>query len=254
MAGHSKWANIKHKKKKEDKRRAKLFSKLSKKIAVAAREGGGDPEKNPDLRMVIDKARDNNMPNENIERAIKRGTGNLEGVNYEEFVYEGYGPGGVALYLELMSDNRNRTASELRHILSERGGNLGQSGCVAWMFERKGQYIMDLDSTDLNEDELMLEALEAGAEDVLVEGNTVTIYSDPTEYEQVKENLEKKGFDFNSTDIAMIPNNNVKLDKSDAKKMLKLMDELEDHDDVQEIYANFDIPDEIMEEIANQDE
>lgn len=254
MAGHSKWANIKHKKKKEDKRKAKLFSKLTKKITVAAREGGGDPEINSDLRMVIDKARDNNMPNENIERAIKRGTGNLEGVNYEEFVYEGYGPGGVALYLEIMSDNRNRTASELRHILSERGGNLGQSGCVSWMFERKGQYIMDLDSTDLSEDELMLEALEAEAEDVVVEGDTVMIYADPTEYEQVKENLEKKGFDLNSTDIAMIPNNNVKLDKNDAKKMLKLMDELEDHDDVQEIYANFDIPDHIMVEIADQDE
>ena len=243
MAGHSKWANIKHKKKKEDKKRAKLFSKLSKKIAVAAREGGGDPEKNPDLRRAIEKAQDNNMPNDNIE-----------GVNYEEFVYEGYGPGGVALYLEIMSDNRNRTASELRHVLSERGGNLGQSGCVAWMFERKGQYILDLDSTDLTEDELMLEALEADAQDVLVEGNTVTIYADPTEFEQVKENLKDKGFDFNSTDIAMIPNNNVKLDKRDAKKMLKLMDELEDHDDVQEIYANFDIPDNIMEEIAEQDD
>ena len=254
MAGHSKWANIKHKKKKEDKKRAKLFSKLSKKIAVAAREGGGDPEKNPDLRRAIDKAQDNNMPNDNIERAIKRGTGNLEGVDYEEFVYEGYGPGGVALYLEIMSDNRNRTASEIRHILSERGGNLGESGCVAWMFERRGQFIMDLNSTDLTEDELMLEALDAGAEDVKVEGNTVTIYSDPTEYEQVKEGLEQKGFELNSKDIAMIPNNNVKLDKSDGKKMLNLMDELEDHDDLQEIYANFDIPDNIMKEIVESEE
>ncbi len=192
MAGHSKWANIKHKKQKEDKRRAKLFSKLSKKIAVAAREGGGDPEKNPDLRMAIEKAKDNNMPNDNIERAIKRGTGNLEGVDYEEFVYEGYGPGGVALYLEIMSDNRNRTASEIRHILSENEGNLGESGCVAWMFERKGQFIMDFDSTDLTEDEILLESLDAGAEDVIIEGDTVTIYSDPTEYEKVKENLQKK--------------------------------------------------------------
>ncbi|MFW5979757.1 MAG: YebC/PmpR family DNA-binding transcriptional regulator [Halanaerobiales bacterium] len=252
MAGHSKWANIKHKKQKEDKRRAKLFSKLSKKIAVAAREGGGDPEKNPDLRMAIEKAKDNNMPNDNIERAIKRGTGNLEGVDYEEFVYEGYGPGGVALYLEIMSDNRNRTASEIRHILSENEGNLGESGCVAWMFERKGQFIMDFDSTDLTEDEILLESLDAGAEDVIIEGDTVTIYSDPTEYEKVKENLQKKGFNLNSKDIAMIPNNKVKLNKSDAKKMLNLMDELEDHDDVQEIYANFDIPDEIMDEIIEE--
>jgi YebC/PmpR family DNA-binding regulatory protein len=253
MAGHSKWANIKHKKKKEDKRRAKLFSKLSKKIAVAAKNGGGDPEKNPNLRRAIDKAQDNNMPNDNIERAVKRGTGNLEGVDYEEFVYEGYGPGGVALYLEIMSDNRNRTASEIRHILSERGGNLGESGCVAWMFERKGQFIMDLDSTDLIEDELMLEALEAGAEDIRVDGNTVTIYSDPTEFDQVRQGLEEKGFELNSKDIAMIPNNNVKLEKSNAKKMLNLMEELEDHDDLQEIYANFDISNQIMEEIANSD-
>lgn len=250
MAGHSKWANIKHKKSKEDARRGKLFSKLSKMIAVAAREGGGDPEMNADLRLAIQKAKDNNMPSDNIERAIKRGTGELEGVNYEKFVYEGYGPGGVALYMEIMSDNRNRTAAELRHLLSKHGGNLGESGCVAWMFKRKGQLIIDLEKTDLDEDELMLEALEAGAEDVVIENNMATIYTEPADFEETRKNLEETGLEFSAADIAMIPDNTVELDKGTAKKMLKLMEVLEDHDDVQEVYANFDIPEEIMTEIS----
>ncbi|MDI3547696.1 MAG: hypothetical protein PWR10_1348 [Halanaerobiales bacterium] len=250
MAGHSKWANIKHKKSKEDARRGKLFSKLSKMIAVAAREGGGDPEMNADLRLAIQKAKDNNMPSDNIERAIKRGTGELEGVNYEKFVYEGYGPGGVALYMEIMSDNRNRTAAELRHLLSKHGGNLGESGCVAWMFKRKGQLIIDLEKTDLDEDGLMLEALEAGAEDVVIENNMATIYTEPADFEETRKNLEETGLEFSAADIAMIPDNTVELDKGTAKKMLKLMEVLEDHDDVQEVYANFDIPEEIMTEIS----
>lgn len=250
MAGHSKWANIKHKKSKEDARRGKLFSKLSKMIAVAAREGGGDPEMNADLRLAIQKAKDNNMPSDNIERAIKRGTGELEGVNYEKFVYEGYGPGGVALYMEIMSDNRNRTAAELRHLLSKHGGNLGESGCVAWMFKRKGQLIIDLEKTDLDEDGLMLEALEAGAEDVVIEDNMATIYTEPADFEETRKNLEETGLEFSAADIAMIPDNTVELDKGTAKKMLKLMEVLEDHDDVQEVYANFDIPEEIMTEIS----
>lgn len=253
MAGHSKWANIKHKKSKEDARRGKLFSKLSKQIAVAAREGGGDPEMNSDLRLAIQKAKDNNMPNDNIERAIKRGTGDLEGVNYEKIVYEGYGPGGVALYLDLMSDNRNRTAAEIRHILSKHGGNLGEQGCVAWMFERKGQLVVDLEESEYDEDELMLEALEAGAEDVVIEDNLANIYTDPSDFEDVRKGLENNGFEFTSADIAMIPDNTMKLDKSTAKKTLKLMDTLEDHDDVQEVYSNFDIPDEIMEEISEEE-
>src|SRR6056297_4178883 len=195
MAGHSKWANIKHKKQKEDKKRGKLFSKLSKKISVAAKEGGGDPEMNADLRMAIQKAKDNNMPNDNIDRAIKRGTGDLEGVHYEKFVYEGYGPAGVALYLDIMSDNRNRTASEIRHILSSHGGNLGEAGCVSWMFERKGQLIININSTDLNEEEVMMEAIEAGAEDIETEDDLITVYTDVTDFQDVKAVLVEKGFD-----------------------------------------------------------
>lgn len=253
MAGHSKWANIKHKKQKEDRRRAKLFSKLSKRIAVAAREGGGDPEMNAELRMVIDKARDNNMPNENIERAIKRGTGELEGVDYESFDYEGYGPEGVALYLEITTDNRNRAASEIRHILSENGGNLGESGCVAWMFDRKGQLVLDNSNNSFDEDEVLLEALEAGAEDVKFEGEIIRILTDSKEFMSVKEELEENDFEFKDSDIVMLPNNTVDLDKSGAKKILNLMDELEEHDDVQEIYANFNIPESVLEEIENEE-
>lgn len=253
MSGHSKWANIKHKKGKEDARRGKLFSKLAKKIAVAAREGGGDPEMNSDLRLVIQKARDNNMPNDNIERAIKRGTGDLEGVNYESFVYEGYGPGGVALYLDLMSDNRNRTAAEIRHLLSKHGGNLGESGCVAWMFNRKGQLVVDMEKSENDEDTLMMMALEAGAEDVVVEENLINIYTNPSDMEEVRKNLEAEDIELESADIAMIPDNTMKLDLSTAKKTLKLMDVLEDHDDVQEVYSNFDIPEEVMKEISEDD-
>ncbi|QTL97991.1 YebC/PmpR family DNA-binding transcriptional regulator [Iocasia frigidifontis] len=253
MAGHSKWANIKHKKSKEDAKRGKLFSKLSKMISLAAREGGGDPEMNSDLRLAIQKAKDNNMPNDNIERAVKRGTGELEGVDYEKFVYEGYGPGGVALYLDLMSDNRNRTAAEIRHLLSKHGGNLGESGCVAWMFKRRGQLIVDLAEIDYDEDEVMLEALEAGAEDVSVEDGMVTIFTAPSNFEESRKKLEEVGLKFSAADIAMIPDNTIELDKVTAKKNLKLMDVLEDHDDVQEVYSNFDIPDEIMNEISEEE-
>lgn len=252
MAGHSKWANIKHKKGKEDARRGKLFSKLSKMITVAAREGGGDPDTNTDLRLAIQKARDNNMPNDNIERAIKRGTGELSGVNYERFVYEGYGPGGVALYMEIMSDNRNRTASEIRHILSKYGGNLGETGCVSWMFNRRGQLVVDLDNSDFDEDTLMLMAIEAGADDVVREDNLVTIYTEPASMEEVRKNLEAEGVKFVSADIAMIPENTIELDAVTARKTLKLMDVLEDHDDVQEVYSNFDIPEEIMAQLAEE--
>ncbi len=254
MAGHSEWANIKHRKNKQDKKRAKLFSKLTRKITVAAREGGGDPEYNSDLRRAIQKAKDNDMPKENIEKAVKRGTGELEGVEYEEFVYEGYGPAGVALYIEIMSDNRNRTASEIRHILSESGGNLGQSGCVEWMFEKKGKIFINLEENNLDEDEIMLEAIEAGAEDVKVDENLVAIYTAPEDYDSVRSTLEKdKDLKISSSDLAMIPNNTVDVaDKGDAKKTLNLMEELEDHEDVQEVYANFNIPDEILNKIENE--
>ncbi|PTX16804.1 DNA-binding regulatory protein, YebC/PmpR family [Halanaerobium congolense] len=254
MAGHSKWANIKHKKQKEDKRRGKLFSKLSRKIAVAAREGGGDPEMNSDLRMAIQKAKDNNMPNDNIERAIKRGTGNLEGMSYESFVYEGYGPGGVALYLDIMTDNRNRTASEVRHILDKNGGNLGSNGCVAWMFQRKGELVIDLNEFEVGEEDLLLEALEAGAEDLEYGAEEAVVYTDPSNYESAREALEEAGYEFESADLAMVPDNEVTLDKSDAKKMLRLMDQLEDHDDIQDVYSNFNIPEDIRDEIEAEED
>ncbi|MCG8515069.1 MAG: YebC/PmpR family DNA-binding transcriptional regulator [Halanaerobiales bacterium] len=252
MAGHSKWANIKHRKSREDAKKGNLFSKFSKMIAVAAREGGGDPEINADLRLAIQKAKDNNMPNDNIERAIKRGTGDLEGVKYEKFIYEGYGPGGVALFLELMSDSRNRTAAEIRHILSKHGGNLGESGCVGWMFQRRGQLIVDLDANAYDEDELMMEALEAGAEDVVVEGNLMTIYTAPTDLEDIRKKLEDTGLKFLAADLARIPDNTITLDKATAKKNLKLIDVLTEHDDVQEVYSNFDIPEQIMAEINEE--
>ncbi|TDX51041.1 YebC/PmpR family DNA-binding transcriptional regulator [Orenia marismortui] len=253
MAGHSKWANIKHKKAKEDKRRGKLFSKLVKKITVAARNGGGDPETNNDLALAIQKAKDANMPKDNIERAIKRGTGELEGVEYEEFVYEGYAPAGVALYMEIMTDNRNRAASEVRHVLSKNGGNLGENGCVSWMFERKGQLIIDRSEQEIDEDEIMMSALEAGAEDINIEEDSVEIITEAGALKEVRTAMEEAGYKFSSGDVAMIPENILDVtDPSEAKKVLKLIDALEDHDDVQEVYANFNIPDEVMEEIEDE--
>lgn len=208
---------------------------------------------NADLRMAIQKAKDNNMPNDNIERAIKRGTGNLEGMTYESFVYEGYGPAGVALYLDIMTDNRNRTASEVRHILDKNGGNLGSNGCVSWMFQRKGELIIDLNEFEVGEEELLLEALEAGAEDLDYGEDEAVVYTDPSNYESARENLEESGYEFKSADLAMIPDNTVSLDKSDAKKMLRLMEQLEDHDDIQDIYSNFEISEELITEIEAEE-
>ncbi|MFO7819670.1 MAG: YebC/PmpR family DNA-binding transcriptional regulator [Halanaerobacter sp.] len=253
MAGHSKWHNIKHKKKKEDRKRAKLFTKLVKKITVAAREGGGDPEKNSDLDLAIQKAKDANMPKDNIERAIKRGTGELEGVDYEKIVYEGYAPEGVALYLELMSDNRNRSASEIRHLLSEHGGNLGEDGCVAWMFEKKGELVIDRSEFEIDEDALMLDAIETGAEDINVKEDRVEILTQPGDLQDVRKNLEDKGYKFDSGDLAMIPDNEITLDDPDAaKRVLRTIEALEDHDDVQDVYANYNIPDEVYAEIEDE--
>jgi len=253
MAGHSKWANIKHKKGREDAKKGKMFSKLSKMISVAAREGGDDPDMNSELRLAIQKAKDNNMPNDNIERAIKRGTGDLDGVNYERFVYEGYGPGGIAIYMDLMSDNRNRTAAEIRHLLSKHGGNLGETGCVSWMFKRKGQLVIDLEKNALDEDSLMMIAIEAGAEDVITEDNLINIYTTSTELEEVRLNLEEEDIEIESSDIAMIPDNTIEMDISNARKVLKLMDVLEEHDDVQEVYSNFDIPEEVMTALSEDE-
>ncbi|MGM0368812.1 MAG: YebC/PmpR family DNA-binding transcriptional regulator [Bacillota bacterium] len=253
MAGHSKWSNIKHQKKKEDRKRAKLFSKLVKKITVAAREGGGDPEKNSSLDLAIQKAKDANMPKDNIERAIKRGTGDLEGVDYEKIVYEGYAPEGVALYLELMSDNRNRSASEMRHLLSQHGGNLGEDGCVSWMFEKKGQLIIDRNEFEIDEDALMLDAIEAGAEDINVTEERAEILTAPGDLQDVRRDLEETGYKFKSGDLAMIPENEITLNDPDAaKRVLKTIEELEDHDDIQDVYANYDIPNKVRSEIEEE--
>lgn len=250
MAGHSKWANIKHKKAREDERRGKVFSKLSRQITVAARQAGDDLEYNSELRLAIQKAKDNNMPNDNIERAIKRGTGEVEGFNYDQLYYEGYGPGGAAFYLEIMTDNRNRTASEIRHIFSQHGGNLGEEGCVSWMFERKGEILLEIGDHD--EDTIFMEALEAGAQEIeTIEGH-MEIITPPREFEQVRRALEGN-YLILQANLGMVPVNTKILDKSSGRRVLKLIEALEDHDDVQEVYSNFDIPDQIMDSILEED-
>jgi YebC/PmpR family DNA-binding regulatory protein len=248
MSGHSKWAGIKHKKAIVDAKRGKAFSKLSKEISVAAKIGGGNPEMNPRLRMAVDNAKGLNMPGDNIKRAIQKGTGELPGAVYEETVYEGYGPAGVAIMLEVMTDNKNRTVGEIRHILTKHNGNMGETGCVSWMFDKKGYILVTKSAGD--EDTIMSIALDAGAEDFKndPEEENYEIITAPEDYNSVKEFLEKKDIPLNLAEITMIPQNYIKLESKDAGKMLKLMDLLEDHDDVQNVYANFDIPDELMGE------
>jgi YebC/PmpR family DNA-binding regulatory protein len=246
MSGHSKWAQTKHKKAVVDARRGKLFSKISKEISVAARIGGSDPGMNPRLRLAIEKAKDANMPADNIKRAIMKGTGELPGMAYEEALYEGYGPGGTAIMLEVLTDNKNRTISELRHILSKHGGSIGEAGCVAWMFDKKGYILVDKKSID--EDILMSIALDAGAEDIKndPEEENYEIITAPEDLNRVKEFLEKKNITLNLSEVTLIPKSYVKLAAKDAEKMLKLVDAVEEHDDIQNVYANFDIPDEVM--------
>jgi YebC/PmpR family DNA-binding regulatory protein len=247
MSGHSKWSTIKHKKGAADAKRGKLFSKLIKEITVAARVGGGDPDSNPRLRTILDKARTANMPNDNVTRAIKKGTGELEGSTYEEAVFEGYGPGGVALYIQVLTDNRNRTVAELRHLLTKGGGNLGESGCVAWMFSKHGILTFD---KNVGEEKLMEVALEAGAEDMTDDEGILTVTTDPASFDAVKKACEDSGLKPLEAEVTMVPQNTVKLDGGDAEKMLKLMENLEDHDDVQNVSANFDISAELMEKLA----
>ena len=246
MAGHSKWAQIKHKKAVVDAKRGKVFSKISKEISVAARLGGGNPDMNPRLRLAIEKAKGVNMPSDNIKRAIQKGTGELPGVSYEESYYEGYGPGGVALLVEVLTDNKNRTVGEIRHIMTKHGGNMGESGCVAWMFDKKGYILVAKDTTD--EDTLMTLALDAGAEDFKneAEEENFEIITAPEDLNSVKDYLEEKNVAVNMAEITRIPQNYVQLDDKHAEKMLKLMDALEDHDDVQNVYANFDISEELL--------
>ena len=245
MSGHSKWATIKHKKGAQDKARGKLFAKLIRQVEVAAREGGGDPESNPNLRTMFAKARENSVPLDTIERAIKRGTGELEGVKYEAINYEGYAPNGVAVIVECLSDNRNRTGAEVKSIFTKSGGSLAEPGAVSWQFHRKGVVILPKTVT---EDDLMLVALEAGAEDLEDQGDTWQLTCEATDLNGLRTALEEAGIAFDSAELTLLSTTSVPLDnEGDAKRVLRLIDALEDHDDVQNVYANFDIPDHIIE-------
>lgn len=242
MSGHSKWHSIKHKKAAADAKRGKLFTKIIRELSVAARAGGGDPEINPRLRKAVLDAKAVNMPADNIKRAIMKGTGQLEGTTYEEIVYEGYGPGGVAIYITALSDNKNRTVSEIRHIFSKNGGRMGESGCVAWMFKRKGY--VDIEKSKASEDALLDIALTAGAEDMREDGSNYEIITAPENYETVAEALKKNNVEIAASNLGYIPQNYVKLEGKQAQQLLRLMEELEDHDDVQSVSANFDIDEE----------
>lgn len=244
MSGHSKWATTKHKKAAIDAKRGKIFTKIGKEIIVAAKLGGGDPNGNPRLRTAIAKAKAVSMPADNIKRAIQRGTGELAGVSYEEVTYEGYGPGGVAVIVEVMTDNRNRTVSEIRNIFGKAGGNMGEAGCVSWMFQKKGYLVVNRAKVD--EDRLMTLALDAGAEDMQTEDENFAITTPPHDFEKVKKALEDAGIALDAAEVTMIPQTYVKLEGKEAQQMLRLVETLEDNDDVQNVYANFDIPEEIM--------
>lgn len=250
MSGHSKWNSIKHKKGAADAKRGQLFSKVVKELTVAARIGGGDPNTNPRLRTVLLKAKESNMPADNIERAIKKGTGELSGVTYEEQLYEGYGPGGVAIIVEALTDNKNRAASEIRAIFGKSGGNLGGAGSVAWMFHKKGLITVPRASTD--EDTLFSLATEAGAEDFSPEGDSFEIIVSASSIEELKETLSSNHIQYSQAEVTYIPQNTVLVNGPDAKKVLNLMASLEEHEDVQNVYANFDIPDEILAEIEKE--
>ncbi len=248
MSGHSKWSSIKHKKAAIDAKRGKAFTTVIKEITVAARMGGGDPIGNSRLRAAIANAKAVNMPQDNVTRAIKKGTGELPGVSYEELLYEGYGPAGVALMIEIMTDNKNRTVADMRHILSKHNGNLGESGCVAWMFDKKGLIVVDADKAD--EDSLLEIALNAGAEDMNRNDDVFEITTLPEEMQTVREAIEKQGIEISVAEVSRIPKTTIKLEGKSAEQMLKLMEQLEEHDDVQHVFANFDIPDEVMERLG----
>jgi YebC/PmpR family DNA-binding regulatory protein len=241
MSGHSKWATIKRKKGANDAARGRLFTRLIKEISIAARDGGGNADNNPRLRLAIDTAKANNMPGDNIKRAVQRGTGELPGVTYEEISYEGYGPGGVAIIVEAVTDNANRTVSEMRHIFSRHNGNLGQANSVGWMFHRKGSIEIPRTAQKLTEDEIMDIILEAGAEDMQADGDSYTITTMPQAFEPVKKALEARNVTIDHASLQKVPQNTVRVTGKDAETLLKLMEALEEHDDVQNIYANFDI-------------
>lgn len=246
MAGHSKWANIKHRKGAQDAKRGKIFTKINKELTVAAKIGGGDPEMNPRLRLAIDKAKQANMPKDNIDRAIKKGTGDLDGVSYEEGFFEGYGPGGVAVMADFMTDNRTRTVADVRHIFSKHGGNLGVDGSVSFLFDRKGLISF---APDADFDTIFEAALEAGAEDVKNEEDCIEVITEPGDFIDVRETLAEHDLAWENSEVTMIPQTMVSLEGKQAEQMFKLMDKLEDNDDVQNVYANFDISDEEIEKI-----
>jgi YebC/PmpR family DNA-binding regulatory protein len=248
MAGHSKWASIKHKKAATDARRGKLFTKLARAITVAAREGGGDPEGNPALATAVEKAKGYSMPKDNIQRAIDRGTGEgADAAAIERIVYEGYGPGGAAILVEALSDNRNRTGAEIRHAFDRHGGNLGEPNSVAWIFDKRGVILIDADR--YSEDDLMI-AIDAGAEDVVAEEDELRVLTAPTDLSAVREALESGGIEIASADVAMEPKNTVEVEEGDARALMRLMEALDDHDDVDAVHANFDIPAEVLERAA----
>jgi YebC/PmpR family DNA-binding regulatory protein len=249
MSGHSKWSTIKRKKGANDAKRGKIFTRLIKEITVAARHGGGDPEGNPRLRSAISSAKAENMPKDNIARAIQKGTGEIAGEVYDEIMYEGYGPGGIAVLVECLTDNRNRTVADVRHYFAKSNGNLGESGCVAYMFDKKGLILID--KTKIDEEALLDVALEAGAEDVVEEENEFQVLTAPEDFDEVRSALEEGGISFLDASVAMIPQNTVEVvDEKIARALMKLMDSLEDHDDVQNVYANFDIDDGLMEQLS----
>jgi YebC/PmpR family DNA-binding regulatory protein len=250
MSGHSKWANIKHRKAAQDAKKGQLFSKLAKEITVAAKLGGGNPENNIRLRVAIEKAREANMPLENIEKAIKRGTGELEGVTYEDVTYEGYGPGGVAILVNVLTDNKNRTAADIRKIFSKFGGSLGSAGSVSWIFERKG-YI-SVDASKYTEDQILEIALEVGAEDVKKEDDVISIYTPVEVFSEVLNALKSKGIEIKVAEISMVPKSTVRVDDETAVKVLKLLDELESNDDVQSVASNLDASDAAFEKFSKE--
>jgi len=248
MSGHSKWSTIKRKKGKADAERGRMFTKLIKEITVAARNGGGDENTNPRLRTAVAAAKAANMPQDNIKRAIQKGTGELPGTTYEESTYEGYGPGGVAVYVEVLTDNKNRTVAEIRHIFSKYNGNLGENGCVAWMFDKQG--IIQVETGKCDEDTLLEIALEAGATDMSVQDDVYEIITPWSDLEAVRSAIEGKSIPIASAEVTMVPQNTIKLNEKQAESMLKMYESLEEHDDVQKVYGNFDIDDEIMEKLA----
>ena len=251
MSGHSKWSTIKRKKAKTDSERGKVFTKVIKEITVAARTGGGDENTNPALRQAVASAKAVNMPAANVERAIQKGTGELPGVVYEEILYEGYGPGGTALLIEVLTDNKNRTVAEIRHILTKHNGNLGESGCVAWIFDKVG--LITVKSDNISEDDLMEIVLEAGADDIRLDGDLYEIVTQPASYEEVKNALAEQQIETDSAELTKHPKNTVKVEGKEAEQVLRMMDLLEDHDDVNNVYSNFDIDEDFLNQLGSAD-